>query len=194
MIKNWNKSIRYDQTQNATEAIIRKILAEKKINRGYLESCGASAFSCLMEGLGFLEPNKYPHINGVKIQFDDFVMMHINDPRNDYSSGDVMDNRAIYNYPKLAKELFNCIATVVKNASFEDLQTEIRRGNAIQICTKKHYIACGDTTKNSILYSDSWDRTNYGWELKNHGWNEELTKEMYMHKDTVNLAIIYYKK
>ena len=85
-------------------------------------------------------------------------------------------------------------------ASFEDLQAEIRQGNALQICTKGHYIACGDTTEFDMLYSDSWNRKGkwnnlkYGWILENNGWNERLTKEMYQHEDTCNLVIIYNRK
>lgn len=212
-IKYWNNSsIRYEQTQNATEAIIRKVKIEinkelKKnykeedidINLGYLESCGASAFCTIMEGMGILKPADYPQINGQRIQFDDFVMMYLNDPHKDilFYPGNSMDNRWIYSYPTLAKELFNVSSKMHWGASalsFDQAAKELTKGNGIQICLKRpgHYLACiaYDDDKDAILFSDSWGSRPGN---KNGGWQEVLTRDEY-NNNTVNHKLVYLSK
>ena len=87
-IKNWeNPSIRYDQTENSFETILKKIFAMYNIKAGYLFFCGLSAAACLYEGMGWLTDEMIPRFpngdpNGVQIQFDDWIGMLCNNPKN----------------------------------------------------------------------------------------------------------------
>jgi len=180
-IKFWNIStIRYDQTRNSIEAIIKKVLAENKLPLKFLESCGASATACILEGMGFVKAFDYPQIGGVRIQFDDFITVALNDPKNDriFSKGNVFDNRIMRNYLVLARMLFPHCKPEYNAFTWDELTTEIYNGNGALICLKKpgHYIAgiAYDNVKNVILFSDSWG-TRKG--LKHGGWHEELTEK-----------------
>lgn len=222
-LKNWTDSIRYDQIKNAVEEIIRKIKIEckyriiaelkktiedpekikmlldiimpilEKVMRGYLESCGICAFLVIMEGFGAFTADMYPNINGITIQSDDFVMMLINDSKNNirFSSGDVMDNRVMKNYVALAWMLFKVKAKIYKNRTYDEIKKFIDDGHGVQICFKDpgHYVACGALNfLDEILYKDSWDREG----LKTHGQNEILTEHEY-NTNVHSSVIVYFK-
>ena len=85
-VKNWkDRSIRYSQNTNATEAIIKRVLKENDLPATWqhLEFCGPSAFCTILEGLGLITADDYPEVNGVRIQLDDFIGIHLNDPKYD---------------------------------------------------------------------------------------------------------------
>ena len=202
-ITNWeDKNIRYDQTRNSIETIIKKIKLEirKKENAdiklGYYESCGVSAFCTLMEGMGFLKESDYPSLpNGKTIQFDDWVMMYLNDPKNSFSTDvDQMDNRLFKNYVKLGLELFDCKADYVKRPSWNDIANHLKTGDGVQLCLIKpgHYIAAiaYDDQDDKIIFHDSWGKRAG---LKNNGYFEELDKTGF-DKNVKEYAVIYHKK
>lgn len=225
-----NSSIRYSQDKNANECIIRKAKTEmakeietkirkeikgvsesviKKIIKivfsrvRYLENCGVSAFSTLMEGIGVLGPLNYAHVNRESIQMDDFFSDYLNDPKKDniFSAGDVFDNRSMGNYVRLVKIFFPEVDVVYKKFTWEEITEKIYNGWGAQMClrTPGHYVAGTkyNKTKKLILYSDSWSGNKMQWEgqklLRHGGWDEEMNRKMY-EKNTVGYAIIYRKK
>lgn len=207
-------NIRYDQTNNSTEAIIRKIKAEmiRKLKKeipkkywkildkftGYLELCGHSAFLCIMQGMRYL-PAGYN--NGFKLgnlyaQMEDIVSSISNQPRYNsiFQSGNRMDNRYLETYITLARELFGCTAEIKIGLSFDDVVKYLWDGNGVQLLLDEpgHYIASISSNKNDILikYNDSWKRRKG---LKNKGLQEIMDVTEY--KKNVRLhAIVYYKK
>jgi hypothetical protein len=200
MIKYWKGikvdgktvSIRYNQKNNSVEDIIRKVNKENGVKVGYLESCGMSACMCLMEGLGYLTEKNYPKINGKMIQMDDWGMMYINDPKNGFSSNaDQMDNRAVYNYPKFVKEVFNCESEVFKNLTFQEVQEHIKKGRGVQFLIPGHYIAAGNQDKDHIYYMDSWGSRKSKPLLKNGGDNELMTETDFIINAQTHF-IVYY--
>ena len=194
-VKNWNdRSVRYEQNENATESIIKKVLRENGITKkGWLESCGASAFCTIMEAMGFLTEADYPVLNGETIQFDDWIMMYMNDPKRDriFLKGTTFDNHVFRNYPKLAEKLFPTCVPVYKHWDWKDITAEITKGHGAQICLKNpsHYIAglAYNDIEDVILYSDSWTGRK---DLVNGGWHEKLTKEDY-DDNTFSSSVVY---
>ena len=194
-IKNWEmKCIRYEQTENAIEAIIKKINKENNISVGYLESCGPSAFCTLMEGLGvfnFLIQTP----TGASIQGDDFVTCYLNDPRNQFEDGDRMDNRYLRSYPILAQKLFNLRSETLAT-SFSATKHLLSQGNGVQLCLQDpgHFIAAiaVDEDKNCILYHDSWGTRNKGPKLRNGGLFERLYQKDF--SNMIGTMIVYYKR
>ena len=193
-ILNWeNANIRYDQTENATEAIIRKINIQHGVSAGHYESCGASACCCEMEGLGYLKIADYPMtIMGGQIQMDDFLMMYLNDPRNDFEDSDRMDNRYLRSYPKVVKQLFNCESETF-DTNFTRIKELIEGGHGVQVCLENpgHFIAliAYDYKKDEFIYHDSWaNRVGnvYGGLYERLGWDE--------FSNIIGTSIVYYKK
>lgn len=214
-IVDWEvTSIRYDQTNNTTEEIIRKIKAEmirelkefipkeywKDIDKlaSYLELCGHSAFLCLMQGMRYL-PAKYN--NGFKLgnlyaQMEDIVASISNQRRYNslFQSGNGMDNRYLDTYPVLAWELFGCKAEVITDLSFYDIIEYLWNGIGVQLWLREpsHYIAAISANKmeSLIKYNDSWG-SRVG--LNNRGLHEIMDLEEY--RDNVHpYAIVYHKK
>ena len=214
-IVDWeDTSIRYDQTNNTTEEIIRKIKHEmiKKLKKnipkkywnilnkqtGYLELCGHSAFLCIMQGMKFL-PEKYN--NGFKLgnlyaQMEDIVASISNQRRYNrlFHSGNGMDNRYLDTYPVLARELFGCKAEVITDLSFFDILEYLWNGIGVQLWLREpsHYIAAISANKIEALlkYNDSWGSRKG---LKNRGLHEIMDLEEY--RNNVHpYAIVYHKK
>ncbi len=160
-IKNCNDpSIRYDQTENSFESFTLKLLSRYNVNAGNLVSCGASTCACLAEGMGWLKPEDYPQINGKSIQFDDYIMAYMNDPRNWFTTDPlVFDNEIIKNYVKLIKDLFNKEAMYRRDLNFENVAANLCIGQGVQLCMidPGHFVAAiaYDHSDNSIIYLDS---------------------------------------
>jgi hypothetical protein len=161
-VKNWSvDSIRYDQTKNATEAIIKKLNAENKLDVGFLEACGMGAFFCTMEGLGYLTPEMYPTLNGESIQMDDWGMMFANNPMDlRITNYPMPNNRYAETYIKMANILFKCKAKYLQTISFDLIAVEVSRGNGIMICLNDpaHWLSiiAYNETDDSLLYNDTW--------------------------------------
>lgn len=189
-IKITDKSIRYEQTKNSIEEIIRKINAINKVKVGYLESCGASSFCTLMEGMGYLKPKEYFKFpTGKGIQMDDAVMVYLNDPRNDFADGNSMDNRRAASYQKAAKELYSVDSYIKWNPLYDDVIKELNKGNGIQLCLKKpdYWIAVIAREDDDLIFMDSWG-TRKG--LKNGGVYEHLTRKDW---DNVQEFMVVYE-
>lgn len=175
MLYGQDPIIRYDQTRNAVEAIKRKILHEYNINTGYLESCGASAFSTLMEGLGYLTEKDYFRFPcGETIQMDDAHMIWLNDDnRGKYYFE--MDNRYPDPYIDMARECYGCPAYIAQGASFDNTVFLIGDGHGVQLCLKSpgHWIAVidYDSRTGDLIFHDSWGNRPG---LKNNGLFEHM--------------------
>jgi hypothetical protein len=187
-----DKSIRYEQTENSIESIIKKIKQEYAnetiitaakhgvenqeflndvyiISNGFLESCGPGAMATLMEGMDYLNINNYFRFpTGKQIQMDDAITVHMNDPRNDYyyQSGDEMDNRYFNSYIIAAKLLFNCQAFLLHNITFEKIVGQLIIGNGVQVMLNnpKHFIALVgyESESNTIKYHDPYGSRKTG--------------------------------
>lgn len=180
-------NIRYEQTHNAVESIIKKALHENEIDRGFLESCGASSFCTIMEGMGYLDPKEYMRFpTGETIQMDDAIMIYMNDPRNNdkFSRGHLFDNRAAKNYPMLAKVLYNVEAELKfyqsRSVYVDDIIQSLDYGHGVQVCmiTPGHWIAiiAYDKETEEFIYHDSWGGRPYGIpKLKNGGNYERVS-------------------
>jgi hypothetical protein len=183
-IKNYsNPHIRYEQTRNAVEAIILRILKERlpKDDKpiGYLESCGACAFCCLMEGMGYLQSKDYfTFPTGARVQMDDAVMLYLNDPARGYT--DIMPNRTALAYRAAALDLYNVQAKIIEPCAFNMVIDEIRKHHGVQLCLEDpgHWIAAiaYDDIHREIVFMDSWGERPG---LKNGGINERLTEGEY---------------
>lgn len=193
LVKGKKVSIRYDQTKNSAEALIKKTTAEinkmlgvnNKIRRGYLESCGMSALACEMEGLEYApvdKPIQFP--TGKTIPLDDGLMTFVNLPSNDklFQAGDVFDNRYWDTIITAAKECFGCDAYLQRfDKDFDFLSVELERGNGVIICLDEpgHYLAliAYDQESDEIIYHDSWGSRNMGCPvLTNKGRYERLNR------------------
>jgi hypothetical protein len=180
-----NPDIRYEQTRNSIEEIVRKIMQEL-VREGkldakdarYLESCGACAFSTIMEGMGFLQSKDYFSFPaGEQIQMDDAAMVWMNDPkRNIYQA--TMANRYADTYVKAARELYDCSAYIHSNTTFKDVTRQVSAGNGVQICLKNpgHWLAVidYDGKRDVLIYMDSWGGRPG---LKNGGVFEEMDQK-----------------
>jgi len=193
-ILNWtNPHIRYEQTRNAIEEIKRKILAEHGIDAGWLESCGPSAFSTEMEGLGYLTERDYLHFpNGETIQMDDAHTVWLNDPhRGKYPN--IMDNRRGDVYVDIARQCYGCKAYLKKKTIFDDAAFHLWGGDGVQVCLKSpgHWIAliAFDRGDDEIVFHDSWGNRPG---LKNGGTKERLTREQWSNVQPT--VVIYPKK
>jgi len=160
-IKYWNTpSIRYDQTENSFESFTEKLLARYHVHVGNLVSCGASACATLAEGMGWLRPEDYPQINGKSIQFDDFIMAYMNDPRNNFTQDPlVFDNEIIKNYVDLIRDLFGKESVYRRNINFKNTASNLCMGNGVQLCMidPGHFVSAiaYDHKDNTIIYLDS---------------------------------------
>jgi len=194
-IKNHaNPKIRYEQTRNSVEAMILRILKERlrKDNKpiGYLESCGACAFCCLMEGMGYLQSKDYfTFPAGARVQMDDAVMLYLNDPDRGYS--EIMRNRLAMAYRAAAWDLYNVSAKIVDPCTFDMMVAELKKGHGVQFCLENpgHWLAAiaYDDVHREIVYMDSWG-SRPG--LKNGGVNERLTEDEY--KSNVKKFMVVY--
>lgn len=169
-IKNHlDTSIRYDQTKGAFENFLKENLIEL-IEAGklseedllYLITCGMSAFSTEMEGLGYLTPDMYFTFPGKakrKIQMDDAAMATATDPRYELFKNKP-DNYYLDTYIHLADELYDCPAYRINAATFGMAADLLMYGEGIQICLKDppHWIAPVDydDEKKIIRYHDSY--------------------------------------
>lgn len=153
-------SIRYDQEENSHESFVKKLFARYNIKAGNLVSCGASSCAALAEGMGWLKPEDYPQINGKSIQFDDFIMSYMNDPRNGFTTDPlIFDNEIIKNYVTLIKDLFNKKALYRRDLNFKNVAANLCIGQGVQLCLidPGHFIAAieYDHSDNTIVYLDS---------------------------------------
>lgn len=161
-INRFDSSIRYDQTRNGVEAIIKKVRAEDGIKKGNLESCGVTAFCCCQEAIGSITSKDYFHFpSGVPASFDDAVMIHINTYHIYESDPDRFDNRWARSYPKLAATILkNVNSQYLKIDSIQDVFDALGKGCAVQLCLEDpgHYIAViGYLSKTrELVYMDSW--------------------------------------
>lgn len=178
-----NPTIRYEQTRNAVEAILLRILSERlpKTEKpiGYLESCGACAFCCLMEGMGYLQSKDYfTFPAGTKIQMDDAVMLYLNDPARGYST--TMRNRAAIAYVSAAWDLYCVSAKIVEPITFDMMVDELKKGHGVQFCLDNpgHWLAgiAYDDIHREVIFMDSWGNRPG---LKNGGINERLTESAF---------------
>jgi len=167
-IRFWDRpTLRYEQTKNAFEEVKYKILLEK-VREGklteedvrYLESCGAEAFSCLMEGLGYFTPGeilKFP--TGVALRVPDAVMAWLNSPERGKYKYD-MDNRYADVYVDIARECFGCPAYLHHNTVFSDAADFLWSGHGVQFCLRNpgHWEAGAayDRKTDELVYYDSW--------------------------------------
>jgi hypothetical protein len=162
----------------------------------WLENCGVSAYSALLEGLGVMGPGKYPEVNGQSTQFDDWLSDYLNDPKHDdiFSKGNAFDNRAMANYVTLTLKLFPMLTAVFKKWSWKEITEAIYGGAGALICKKEpgHYVAgiSYNKTRSLILTSDSWSTSPY---LKHKGWQEEIDQKEY-ETNTIGWAVILKKK
>lgn len=156
-VKNWqHASIRYSQERNAVEAILRDRLAEEGINHGWLESCGASAFCTILEGLGVLEPAQYFRFpNGDTLQMDDAVMLWMHDPA--HGAVGVMENRRGDSYLAAAR-VFGCKARYIDPFSLRNVVGELWRGHGVMLHLNNpgHWIAVVAGSMEELVYMDSW--------------------------------------
>lgn len=188
-ILNWNKSIRYEQTKNAFEETKRKILLEK-VREGkllpedvkFLESCGAEAFACLMEGLGYFIPDAillFP--TGAALRVPDAVMAWLNSPARGKYLYD-MDNRYADVYVDIARECFGCPAYLHQYTIFDDVMDFLWSGHGVQFCLKDpgHWEAgaAADRGTDEIIYYDSWGGRNVGIPALKNGGNQEHLARM----------------
>jgi len=166
----WNdRKIRYEQTENAVEAIIKKVRKQDGSKIGYLENCGPSSCATILEGMGFLNINNYFRFpTGESIQMDDAISIYMNDPRHDhlFKSGDVFDNEYIDCYITVAKNLFGVDAKRWTNNTFDSWASQLIIGNGVQAVLKNpgHYIAliAYDPKKDVIYFHDPWGARSYG--------------------------------
>jgi hypothetical protein len=192
-IKNWNNpAIRYDQTQNSLEAIIKKLFAMHNIKISYLISCGLSTAGCLYEGIGWLTESNVPKFpNGEQIQFDDWIAMYCNNPQDTRFPNYPMPNN-MYGEPYIimAKLLFNKTIRYIENISFDMAITELKKHNGIQICLKDpaHWIPiiAYDDKQDVLIFNDSWGSRQGN---KNGGLHEEMTRAMFA--NVKNFFLIY---
>lgn len=192
-IKNHtNPHIRYEQTKNAVEAIILRILKERLPEKpiGYLESCGACAFCCIMEGMGYLQSKDYfTFPAGGKVQMDDAVMLYLNDPARGYS--DLPRNRIATAYRMAAWDLYNVSAKIIDPCTFDMMREEIKKSHGVMFCLENpgHWLAgiAYDDVHREIIYMDSWG-SRPG--LKNGGINETLNEAEF--RDNVKTFMIVY--
>ncbi len=160
-IKYWDTpSIRYDQTENSFESFTEKLLARYHVHVGNLVSCGASACATLAEGMGWLDPNDYPQINGKSIQFDEYIIAYMNDPRNEFTSDPlVFDNEIIKNYVKVVEDLFKQKAVYRRDLNFKNVAANLVIGQGVQLCMidPGHFVSAiaYDHSDNTIIYLDS---------------------------------------
>jgi hypothetical protein len=184
ILKHLDTSIRYDQTMNATENIIKEFLLElidkNKLTKKdllYLIACMSCAFSCLMEGLGYLDSAMFtfPGKAKIKLQMDDAHFLISNDPHIELHKGKI-DSYYFDTWIRLARDLYNCPAYQIDNLDFDDACGLIWNGNGIQICldNPRHGEALVDTNKQIIRYHDSWGGRPGLW---NNGVHEILTRE-----------------
>jgi len=203
-IKNHlDTGIRYDQTRNATENMKKGYLIELaslgKIEWAdvkFLESCGMSAFSALMEGLEYLLPYMYFTFPGSAdrvLQMDDAHMMIANDPKYEIYK-DLLDNRLLDTYIKLAQDCYDCPAYKLDDTTFEMATDLIIYGEGIQACLKDpgHWIALIDADKDGgyIRFHDSWGGRQG---LKNNGVHELMFREEWSNVQT-QVAVFPKKK
>lgn len=192
-IAKWDDpSIRYDQTRNATEAIIRKILAENNVSTGFLESCGMGASNCLLEGLEYLTNEHYfTYPTGETIQMDDAGMMWVNDDKRGKYYFE-MDNRYFDPYIDYARKCFDCAAFLNNCTTWNVAREFLSCGHGLQVCLKKpgHWIAlvAYDNENNEIVYYDSWGGRPG---LKNGGTLERMLKTEW---NNVQSTVIVYPK
>jgi len=194
--------IRYDQTRNATENIkkgyLMELVKEGKLtddNIKFLESCGMSAFSTEMEGLGYLMPYMYFTFPGQAdrtIQMDDAHMITANDPKYEIHKY-LLDNRLLDTYITLAIECYDCPAYSLDEVTFGMAADLLIYGEGIQVCLKKpgHWIALidYDDELDAIRFHDSWGGRPG---LKNKGFHEIILREEW--SNVQSQVVVYPKK
>lgn len=201
-IKNHlDTSIRYDQTQGAWENFLKELMMEF-INEGklspedavYLFTCGMSAFSTEMEGLGYLKPSMYFTFPGkahVKVQMDDAHMAIPMTPKYEIFKNKP-DNYFLDTYVYLAELLYDCPAYRLDNMSFSNAADLLSMGEGIQVCLKNplHWIAPVDydNEADEIRFHDSWAGRPG---LVNGGVHEPLRR---LDWDNVQPSIVVYPK
>ncbi len=192
--KRFDRSIRYDQVNNGTEAIIKKILKENNIEKGYLESCGVSSLCCGQEAINVLRQEHYFKFpSGKFASYDDAVMSHVNTFEGYESDPDRFDNRYARTYPKIVENLFpECKSEYLKHKTFFNAVEEIKKGKAVQILLEAgHWICLIGYLRddNELVYHDSWG-SRPG--LKNKGLFERIGLVEYT--ESVMDFIITYEK
>jgi hypothetical protein len=179
-VKNWNKPIRYSQNNNAIERILKLRFLEKTGSSiGYLESCSASSFCTILEGIGAISPEELPTYNGLAIQPEDFFMCLVNDPNNDdlFNQSNILHNRDLHTWERVAKQL-KLSTEYLRLPSFSQLCDHILSGHGCILQMPGHYVAAiaYDDTKIEILYHDPWDGNPLN---KNKGNKERLSNKAF---------------
>ena len=193
-VNRFNRNIRYDQVNNGTEAIIRKVLAENNIKKGNLESCGVSALCCGQEAIDVLRQEHYFKFpSGKFASYDDAVMSHMNTFEGYESDSDRFDNRYARNYTRVVDNLFSeCKAEYLKHKTFFNAVEEIKKGKAVQILLNEgHWICIIGYLRNDneLVFHDSWGSRPGN---KNKGLFEKIGLVEYT--ETVMDFIITYEK
>lgn len=169
-IKNHiDTNIRYDQTRGAWENFLKELMLEfieddkiKQEEAVWLYTCGMSAFSTEMEGLGYLTPDMYLHFpkkREILLPMDDITMLIMALPTYQIFK-DKPDNYYLDTYVHLAQWLYDCPAYRVKDPSFSMAADLLTDGHGIQICliNPAHWIAPVDydNVNDLIRFHDSW--------------------------------------
>lgn len=191
--KYWNnRNHYYIQANNPTEQILKK-----RLDGGWLESCGPTAAVNCIAALGYPVTITTPGL--YEPQPEEVVMDFFNDPRNYSKLRAIRDldpevwlgNQVPQYYPYMANMVFGASAKFEFFGSdgFDRMASYLFEGKSIQLCFEDpgHYIAVVAYDGEIMIYNDSWP----GRLADGNGFNRELTKEEFI--NIKNFAVIYWR-
>ena len=195
--KYWNnrKKSYYDQTNNPTEGMLKKLKNLNQRNH-WLESCGGEAAASCMAALGYKIEIETP--GGHILQAGELIVDFLNGKKQEKelakirsSVSRIPGNRLPQLCPYAVKSLFGAEAEFMWTNKWWGIVAILRMGNTIQLNLKKpdHFISAVhfDESKNEIIYNDSWPRKANNFD----GFNLRMTKDEY-ENNVKNYAIVYY--
>jgi len=162
--------IYYIQTNNTTEAILKKLGI-----KGYLETCGPTCLViCCAALIGKDVEVRYPGGYLISIEDGGMSFFHnknnyklfreidnqISPPKYRVDPANTMNNRVPWFYPTAAKELYGIEAEYISRNLWWEVRDYLLDGNSVQLLLEDpgHFIAAVayDKKTDDVLYVDPW--------------------------------------
>lgn len=179
----WNDRERtyYTQTNNAVETLLKA-----KDGRGWLESCGPTAFIMAVAALG-IKP-EIARAGRYSPQPEDIATLYLNDTSNadrfraarpNLVPGSIPGNRVPQYYPAAAADLYYLPAKYHDSLGFDAVAQLVSEGRPVQLCLVDpgHYIiaVAYDDEREELIYNDPWP----GRFVDGNGFNVRMSRAEY---------------